>query len=374
MTRWLHALGRQTLPALFAALAWTASASTGSEQAPVIVIVATGGTIAGVQNDPEDPTRYRAGTLSAEEIAASVPGLADHARIESVQFANLASTRITPLHWLDMARQINAILQARDDVAGVVVTHGTDRLEETAFFLHLTVRSEKPVVVVGAQRPATDISADGPANLLAAVRTAATPAARGKGTLVVMDGRIVSAREVRKNYQRVGGFSGSDMGMLGIVGARAVEFFFTPVRRHGADSEFDTSELHDLPDVDLRFAYPGGSGPEYGVAPAGVVVASTGFTCAETLRYLELARTGTIVVAAFPTGENLGTIHERREPEVPARVQEYCPEVAAADWTGPWIPPIPVQHLTPQKARILLMLALAHSNDYDRIRQVFESY
>jgi hypothetical protein len=107
---------------------------TQADKRPVVLIVATGGTIAGVQNDPSDPNRYRAGTLSAEEIVASVPGLAEHARIETVQFSNLASPHITPTHWLGMARLINDRLRERGDIAGVVVTHGTDRLEETAFF------------------------------------------------------------------------------------------------------------------------------------------------------------------------------------------------------------------------------------------------
>lgn len=180
-------------------------AASDSSGLPKVLVIATGGTIAGVQSAPGTLGDYRAGTLSAEQIIASVPELNRHARVEAEQFSNVASGFITPQQWLSLSRRINDLLESRSDLAGVVVTHGTDRLEETAFFLYLTVRSEKPVVVVGAQRPATGISPDGPMNLLAAVRTVASPQALGKGVLVVMDERILSAREARKQYQRVGG-------------------------------------------------------------------------------------------------------------------------------------------------------------------------
>ena len=340
---------------------------------PVVLVVATGGTIAGVQNVQGDPDRYRAGSLSAEQVVESVPKLKDYARIETLQFSNVPSGLITPAMWVDLSRQIEAVLTARADVAGVVVTHGTDRLEETAFFLYLTVRSDKPVVLVGAQRPATGLSPDGPQNLLDAVRTAVAPEAVGKGVLVAMDGRILSAREVRKIYQRVGGFTTGDMGMLGAIGHAGAEFFFTPTRLHGSSSEFDLAGVETLPEVDLLFSYPGGKGPRYPVPPAGVVVANTGFTCAEQLAYLQLARAGTIVVSAFPSGENVG----RRwlpEDKVPAAEMDHCQPVDKKAWEGPWIPPIYVTHLTPQKARILLMLALSQTRNDMEIRQIFERY
>lgn len=180
----------------------------------------------------------------------------------SQQFSNVASALITPTQWIALSRQIGQVLKERDDIAGVVVTHGTDRLEETAFFLYLTVRSDKP----------------------------ASPSAVGKGVLVVMDGRILSAREVRKAYQRVGGFTTGDMGMLGVMGHHGAEFFFAPARAHGSSSEFDLSGIESLPDVDLLFSYPGGRGPRHDQRPAGIVVANTSFNCEETLAYLKLAR------------------------------------------------------------------------------------
>src|SRR5205807_4799783 len=140
-----------------------------------------------------------------------------YAQVETEQFANIPSANVTPDQWLQLARRINTVFEKRPEVAGVVVTHGTDRLEETAFFLHLTVKTDKPVVVVGAQRPATGISPDGPINLLSAVRVAAAHDARDKGVMVVMDDRIISARDAQKMYARNGGFSAREMGMIGVV-------------------------------------------------------------------------------------------------------------------------------------------------------------
>lgn len=337
---------------------------------PRVLVIATGGTIAGVQQDPNDPGLYRAGSLSAQQIVASVPGLDRHARVEALQFANVPSPLITPAQWLALSRRIDATFAEQPDLAGVVVTHGTSRLEETAFFLYLTVRSPRPVVLVGAQRPATGTSPDGPQNLLDAVRTAASDDAVGKGVLVVMDGRILSARDVRKDYERVGGFSAGTMGMLGVLAHEGPVFFYQPVRPHG---DFDLDGVDSLPDVDLLFSYPGGSGPRSAKAPPGIVVASTGFTCEETLAYLRLARAGTAVVSAFPGGDNLARAWPV-EDQVPAHVTEPCAQIDPAAWAGRWIPPIEAPRLTPHKARILLMLALARTRDDGEIRRLFARY
>jgi L-asparaginase type II len=248
---------------------------------PRVRVIATGGTIAGVQDAPGTLGGYRAGTRSVSEIVQSVPELTRFAQIETEQFSNVASPEIMPSHWIALSKRINELLQ-HADLAGVVVTHGTDRLEETAFFLYLTVKSDKPVVVVGSQRPATGISPDGPINLLSAVRTAAAPGARGMGVIVVMDDRIISARENRKLYPRTGGFSGGEMGMLGVVASRGPEFFFRPARRHGVDTEFDIAAIDALPTVELVFSYPGGEGPRLGPNTEGVVAVTTsGFSPSE---------------------------------------------------------------------------------------------
>ncbi len=345
---------------------------------PKVLVIATGGTIAGAQQAPGTLGAYAAGSLTAEQIIASVPELSKHAQIESEQFSNVASTAITPAQWLALSKRINTVLRERKDLAGVVVTHGTDRLEETSFFLYLTVRSEKPVVVVGAQRPATGISPDGPINLLSAVRTVVSPQAVGKGVMVVMDDRILSARESRKMYQRTGGFSGGEMGMLGVINNSSVEFMFAPVRVHGEASEFDMSKVDSLPTVELTYSYPGGTGPVFAKKPDGVAVASNGFTREESTVYTQLRRDGVVVATIFAYGDNMTAVGGGGAgPGAGAGGAGGAPPVRR-DSSGAAIVPVPptvtVQHLTPIKARILLMVALTRTRDPREIQKFFQRY
>jgi len=344
-----------------------------------VLLIATGGTIAGVQNAPGTLGAYRAGALTAEQIIASVPELSRFAQVETEQFSNVASGFITPEMWVQLAKRINTVLQ-REDLAGVVVTHGTDRLEETAFFLYLTVRSTKPVVVVGAQRPATGISPDGPINLLAAVRTAASSKAVAKGVMVVMDDRILSARESRKLYQRTGGFSTGDMGMLGVVASQGPEFFFAPVRRFGPRSEFDLVGVDTLPRVELTMSYPGGTGPSFATNPVGVVVATTGMTRAEGQTYHTLRQQKIVVVTSFTSGENMNGGGENGPPPTPmhnttVRTTATRNTTARAEPAEPPAPPaVTALHLTAGKARILLMVALTRTKDPREIQRIFNEY
>ena len=372
----------QTAPAAPATTAPNAAAARTAGPLPKVLVVATGGTIAGVQDAPGTLGGYRAGTLTAEQVLASVPELAKHAQMEAEQFSNVASPLITPEQWVALSKRINAVLRDRADIAGVVVTHGTDRLEETAFFLYLTVRSDKPVVVVGAQRPATGISPDGPINLLSAVRVAASPKSVGKGVMVVMDDRILSAREVRKVYQRTGGFTTGEMGMLGVVSAGGPDFLFSPVRRHGSTSEFDLTAVDSLPRVDLLFSYPGGTGPTFATKPVGVVVATTGFTRAEGVAYRALRDSGVVVVTAFPSGDNLvipsapdagGTTTATTTTTATATTGTQGAQ-GGAGASANAAPMFSAQHLTPQKARILLMLALSQTRDVRAVQRYFAEY
>lgn len=300
-------LKRSTISALLAFFTIFHASRAGSQSQsdlPRILIIATGGTIAGEQGEP--------GTLAAyeirkpiNEIVAAVPEIKRYAQVETEQFSNVPSSVITPDQWLLLARRINTIFEKRSELAGIVVTHGTDRLEETAFFLHLTVRSDKPVVLVGAQRPATGISPDGPINLLAAVRVAAAPASRGKGTLIVMDDRIISARDAQKFYARTGGFSAQEMGVLGIVARHGVEYFYAPTRRHTANSEFDIRDVMTLPRVDIQYSYAGADGVAKTEAKA-IIVATTGFTPGERAYYESVQRRGIIIATTFPSGDQVG--------------------------------------------------------------------
>src|SRR5437879_5691470 len=188
----LNGVSRMLRHSTIAGLVLAAGLATAQSELPHVLVIATGGTIAGEQGEP--------GTLGGYdirkpigEIVGEVPEVKRYARIETVQFANMPSAYITPNQWLQLARNINSVFEKRPELAGIVVTHGTDRLEETAFFLHLTVKTDKPVVVVGAQRPATGISPDGPINLLSAVRVAAAHDARDKGVMVVVDERVIQS-------------------------------------------------------------------------------------------------------------------------------------------------------------------------------------
>jgi L-asparaginase len=316
---------------------------------PRILIIATGGTIAGEGEQ---------GTLGGyeirkpvAEIVAQVPELKKYALVETEQFSNIPSSLITPEQWLALARRINTVLEKRTELAGIVVTHGTDRLDETAFFLHLTVRSDKPVVVVGAQRPPTGISPDGPINLLSAVRVAAAHDSREKGTLVVMDDRIISARDVQKVYARTGGFSAPEMGVLGVVARHGVEYFYAPTRRHTAAAEFDVRELNSLPRVDIQYSYAGAEGGGKTEAKA-VIVATTGLSVAERAYYDGLQRRGVVIATTFPSGDQVASPNLGRDA----------------------FPTIAVKRMTPTHARILMMLALTKTQDLREIQRIFDQY
>src|SRR5207244_58883 len=171
-------------------------------------------------------TDYRAGAFLGEELVKNVPEIAQVADVKVEQIVNVGSPDITVANWLTIAKRINQIFADDPKAAGVVITHGTNTLEETAYFLNLTVKHDRPVVLVGAQRPATAISADGPLNLLNAIRTAAAPEARGKGVMIVMNEEINGARDVTKtSTYRVETFRSADLGFLGYVDADKVSFY-----------------------------------------------------------------------------------------------------------------------------------------------------
>ena len=342
---------RMVLTVVFFAIAGTLPAQERAAL-PKVRVVATGGTIAGEQRDPGTLGGYEI-KKSVNEIVAMIPNVQQYAQVETEQFSNVGSPSITPDHWLRLAQRINALFKERPDLSGVVVTHGTARLEETAFFLYLTIKSDRPVVVVGAQRPPTGISPDGPINLLSAIRVAGAPESRGKGVTVVMDDRIMSARDVTKIYARGGGFDGAEMGTLGTVATGGVEFFYQPVKKHTASSDFDVTALKVLPRVGVSYSYSGAQGVADLDAKA-VIVATTGFAPEEGKYYEGLRKKGMIVATTFPSGEQV----DSREPVLPSTL----PAVIA------------VKHLMPTKARILMMLALTKTQNPSEIQKIFDSY
>ncbi len=343
-----------------------AYAQTAGEALPKVMVIGTGGTIAGRQSEPGTLARYRAGAISVDEIVEGVPEIAKFADVESEQFSNVTSSSITPEHWVKLSKRINQLFRERPELAGVVVTHGTDRLEETAFFLYLTVKSDRPVVVVGAQRPATGISPDGPINLLSAVRTAASLKSRGMGVTVVMDDRIISARENRKLYPRSGGFEAGEMGLLGVMTGSGPEYFYAPVRKHGVDTDFDITEIDILPRVDLTYSYPGGDGYTPKEGTRGLVLATTGMAPGERPAFEEIRRKGIVLVTVFPSGEHVPGAGRNPSPKPEGEGTGRRPASAP--------PAVSAQHLLPQKARILLMLALTKTSDPREIQKIFNEY
>jgi L-asparaginase len=320
------------------------------DRLPLVKVVATGGTIA---NTPS-------GRLHAGEVAEAIPELKKVARLEVEELVRVASSGITVENWLTLARRINDILQRETDVAGVVVTHGSNAVEETGYFLSLTVKSDKPVVLTAAQRQFTTLSSDSPKNFLQAVRVAASDESRGKGALVVANDVINAARDVSKNISsRVETYSSRDIGALGFVDDDRITWYRQPVKLHGAAAPFDIARLPKLPRVDIVYTYAGADGA---LIEAAVAAGAEG-----------------IVIAGFPTGSGTPAMDE-----AVARVAARGMPVVMTNRGGMgrvWDkrakearPLIWGDNLTPVKARILLMLALTTTRNPAEIQQIFLKY
>lgn len=351
---------RRTALVVFA-LTIAASSGYGQTPLPRVHLVATGGTI----------SNRDGGRLTAEELAKSMPGLDKAATLTFEQFANVASGQITLAQWLQLARRVNELFDGDKDLAGIVVTSGTDTLEETAFFLHLTVHDARPVVVVGSMRNPSTLGYEGAANLLEGVRVAADPKARGKGALVVLNDEINSARDVTKtDALRLQTFRSPTQGLLGIVDTDRVVFFRDLLQRHTTKSEFDVARITQLPRVDVLLSYQGAEGDlikaavdggAKGVVIAGVGAGGTSGTQNEALDYA--ASKGVFIVTGTRTGAGRIAPPRGAAPTnlTPAQVQRRAFTVSAEDHT-------------PVKARILLMLALTKTTNRDEIQRIFSEY
>jgi len=224
-----------------------------AQELPTVVVLSTGGTIASTQSEEEGGFTS---SLPGEQLVAAVPGLDQVAHIEVQNVANVGSTNMTPALWLELSLRANEALE-REEVAGVLVTHGTDTMEETAYFLDLTVMSDKPVILVGAMRVASEWDADGPRNLLDAARVAVSREARGMGTFVVLNGEIHAAREVTKTHSlAVETFGSPGFGALGLVDPDGVRFYRAPLRRQTIEMPANVV----LPTVDIIPNYAGSDG------------------------------------------------------------------------------------------------------------------
>ncbi|HYB93663.1 MAG TPA: asparaginase [Vicinamibacterales bacterium] len=334
---------------------------------PHVHFVATGGTI----------SNRDGGRLTAEELAKNMPGVDRYARVTHEQFANVASSEITIAQWIALSKRINDLFTTDKQLAGIVVTSGTDTLEETAFFLHLTVRDPRPVVVVGSMRNPSTVGYEGAANLLEGVRVAAEPKSRDKGVLVVLNDEINSARNVTKtDALRVQTFRSREYGQLGVVDRDRVVYFNQITQRHNERSEFDITRITELPRVDVIMVYQGApadlikAAVDNGAKGIVMAVAGAGATSgnqAEGLNYA--ASKGVFIVNSTRTGSGRVAPPQRSDgpsgggnfPITPEQQRRRQFTVAGED------------HV-PVKARVLLMLALTKTSDRYEIQRIFSEY
>ncbi|WP_093796248.1 asparaginase [Sporomusa acidovorans] len=326
-----------------------------------VVILATGGTIAGVSHDPTDTVSYHAGIVPIEKIVKAIEPLTAIADIATEQIAQIDSADMNHKIWFYLTERINALLK-QPDVDGIVVTHGTDTLEETAYFLNLVVKSEKPVVLVGAMRPATAISPDGPMNLYNAIILAVSRTARGKGVLVSLNDTINSSREVTKtNTALQDTFKAPELGYLGYIIDGCPHFYRMPTRKHTYMTDFDISGINELPQVDIIYGHVNDTGILAQAAVAsgakGLIYAGLGNgNMSETMKntFRKIQARGVIVVRSTRAGNGVVTKN--------SVLAEDHDRFVAADT------------LSPQKARILLMLALTKTSDPQKIQDMFWTY
>lgn len=371
-TNFLHGLGISwaTVPVLLLAYAVGAVATCAgqelhaSKDLPLVWVLSTGGTISGKGASSTSLTEYKAGSLLGEELVKAVPEIQQYAKVKVEQIVNVGSPDITIANWITLANRINRIFADDTKVAGVVITHGTNTLEETAYFLNLTVKHDRPVVLVGSMRPATAISADGPLNLLNAIRAAASREARGKGVMIVMNDEINAARDATKtSTYRVETFRAPDLGYLGYVDADQVSFYRASTKRHTVNSEFDISEIKVLPNVEIVYSY---------VQPSAVVIQAL---VASGVKGIVFAGTGAGLISSF---EKLALKPILSSPIAgrPVLVRSSRTGngrvVAREEYDSMRM--IPADTLNPQKARILLMLALAKTTDIQEIKRMFAEY
>ena len=327
-----------------------------------VTILATGGTIAGTGASSTATVGYQAATVPVQRLIDAVPELKKVANVKGEQVFQIASENMNNDYWLKLAKRVNELL-AQNDVDGIVITHGTDTIEETAYFLNLVVKSRKPVVIVGAMRPSTAISADGPVNLYNAVTLAGSPDAVGKGVLVVLNDQINGARDVTKtNTSNTDTFRSWELGFMGYMQDNAPHFYRVSTRKHTADTEFDVSKLESLPQVDIVYGYANMNrtaidafvnAGDKAIVHAGVGDGSLARPAVEPA-LIEARKKGVVVVRSSRVGNGIVARNgEAKDDDLDFVVSDT---------------------LNPQKARILVMLALTKTSDTKEIQRMFYTY
>ena len=324
---------------------------------PTIYILATGGTIAGSGSGALD-TSYTSGTVTVDKLIAAVPEINKIATIKGEQISNIGSQEMNNEVWFKLANRVNELLTS-GKADGIVITHGTDTMEETAYFLNLVVKSDKPIVMVGAMRNSGSLSADGPLNIYNAVNVAMCKKAVGKGVMVVMNDEIHAAREVTKtNTTAVDTFKSPNSGKIGTVFYGNVKFYMNPVRKHTVNSAFDITKIKELPRVDIIYSHSNDN-PDFvnlavkngakGIINAGMGNGNPFPSALEALG--EAVKGGVVVVRDSRVGSGETTLN--------GEVDDGKYGFLASD------------NLNAQKARVLLMLALTQTTDKAKIQELF---
>jgi L-asparaginase len=340
---------------ILAGAAWAQGAKK-----PKVVIIATGGTIAGSAASGTE-AGYTSGAVGVDALIQAVPQLKDIADVSGEQIASIGSQDMNDEVWLKLGKRVNEIL-AKPDVAGVAITHGTDTMEETSYFLDLVVKSDKPVVLTGSMRPSTAMSADGPLNIYNAVAIAADPAARGRGVLVTVDDDIHSAHDIVKTHSTdVGTMSSGEPGLVGASLFGKDTWYRTPSQVHTTKSEFNIANVNALPRVDIIYAHANMSPDIISSAVAngakGLVIAGVGdgnMTAPAVEAVKDAIAKGVVVVRSSRT--NGGIIRRNIELD-----DDKLGTVAS-------------MQLNPAKARVLLQLALLKTKDTKKIQDYFNRY
>ena len=327
---------------------------------PNVVVLATGGTIAGSAT-AADQGKYESATVPVDALINAVPEARSIAKLNGIQISSIGSQDMSDAVWMQLARELDRLL-SNDSIAGAVITHGTDTMEETAFYLNLVVDSDKPVVLTGAMRPATALSADGPLNLYNSVAVAASEKARGHGVLVVANDSIHGAREVAKtNTLTVQAFDSPNMGLLGALHYGTFRMFRKPQRKHTTNSIFSIRSIEELPDVAIVYAHSNMNGDLIRAAAAngarGIVLAGVGNGNASKLAIQAMRDAvdqGVVVVRS--TRSSSGAVLRNQE------VNDDDNRFVVSD------------QLNPAKARVLLQLGLTQTSDVATIQQYFWTY
>ncbi|EJN30388.1 L-asparaginase type II family protein [Pseudomonas sp. GM78] len=326
-----------------------------------VVVLATGGTIAGAGASAANSATYQAAKVGIEQLIAAVPQLSQLANVRGEQVMQIASESITNDNLLQLGRRVAELADSKD-VDGIVITHGTDTLEETAYFLNLVEKTDKPIIVVGSMRPGTAMSADGMLNLYNAVAVASSKDARGKGVLVTMNDEIQSGRDVSKMINIKTEAFKSAWGPLGMVVEGKSYWFRLPAKRHTMDSEFDIKTIQSLPDVEIAYSYGNVGDTAYkALAQSGakaIIHAGTGngSVSSRVVPALQaLRKDGVQIIRSSHVNAGGFVLRNAEQPD-----DKY-------DW-------VVAHDLNPQKARILAMVALTKTNDSKELQRMFWEY